>query len=353
MENHLLPLFWQHHESEEALREEINKMHEGGIGAFIVEARPHPHYLHDQWWSDLKVIVEEAAKLDMKVYIFDDGAYPSGSAYGLMEKNFPQHLKVYLSQRHIDAAGPLQDSSFLVGDFVGPEEDMVAVVCARRVDKVDLLDSDTLVNVTDRVVDGILYWDVPEGDWRVFVLVKTRQGGEEHTKGYLNPLVKEATRCFLDIVYEPHYRHFQEEFGKTIVGFFSDEPRFGSNPSYEVVLGKPDTVIPWSDDLLGELNNHEVSPGDFGLWLPLLCYPSEKSADARYAYMDVVSERFSRNFIGQIGEWCNERGVQLIGHFVEENGAHARLGYGAGHYFRASQGFDMAGIDIVCNLYPG
>lgn len=38
---------------------------------------------------------------------------------------------------------------------------------------------------------------------------------------------------------------------------------------------------------------------------------------------------------------------------VEENGAHARLGYGSGNYFRSMDGMDMAGIDVVNNIYPG
>ncbi|MFR6330641.1 MAG: hypothetical protein ACLUOI_18740 [Eisenbergiella sp.] len=29
--------------------------------------------------------------------------------------------------------------------------------------------------------------------------------------------------------------------------------------------------------------------------------------------------------------------IKLIGHVVEDNGAHARLGYGCGHFFRAME----------------
>ena len=43
--SYLCPLFWQHHEEEEVLREELQRMKENGIGGFIVEARPHPDYL--------------------------------------------------------------------------------------------------------------------------------------------------------------------------------------------------------------------------------------------------------------------------------------------------------------------
>ena len=33
-----------------------------------------------------------------------------------------------------------------------------------------------------------------------------------------------SCRVLIDAVYEPHYAHYGEEFGKTIAGFFSDEP---------------------------------------------------------------------------------------------------------------------------------
>lgn len=70
-------------------------------------------------------------------------------------------------------------------------------------------------------------------------------------------------------------------------------------------------------------------------------------------YMDTVSRRFQYCFIGKLGDWCRAHQVRLIGHVVEENGAHARLGYGSGHYFRSMDGMDMAGIDVVNNIYPG
>lgn len=37
----------------------------------------------------------------------------------------------------------------------------------------------------------------------------------------------------------------------------------------------------------------------------------------------------------------------MIGHVIEDNNAHARLGYGAGHFFKSMSGQDMSGIDVV------
>ena len=69
--------------------------------------------------------------------------------------------------------------------------------------------------------------------------------------------------------------------------------------------------------------------------------------------MDVVSRRFGKEFYRADGRLVPGTRVRLIGHVIEENGSHARLGYGPGHYFRAMDGLDMAGIDVVNNIYPG
>lgn len=79
----------------------------------------------------------------MHVWIFDNGAYPSGCANGLLARERPDCIKKYLAQRHVDALGPMEGSTVLVGDW---------------------LDLATAVDLTSRVRNGILYWDIPEGN---------------------------------------------------------------------------------------------------------------------------------------------------------------------------------------------
>lgn len=354
MKSYLNPLFLQHHEDETALRNEIIQMKSVGIDSFIVEARPHPEYLDEGWWNDLSIIIDQAKKMSMKVWIFDDSDYPSGYANGLIEKYCPEHCKRYLSIRPLDARGPLSDSSFLVGDWIYPEEKLVSIIAAKQLEGSNIIEETSLTEISEFVQDGVLYWDVPEGNWRVFILVNTREGGEPHTRGYVNPISKEAVGKFIEFIYEAHYTRFKDDFGETIAGFFSDEPRFGNDPSYDFSLGDETKVLPWSDELMEELRLQKVIEGSIIAKLPLLWYEGDKSTpDVRYVYMDIVSKLFSEDFIGQIHDWCESHKVELIGHVIEENGSHSRLGYGPGHFFRAMQGFDIAGMDNVCNIYPG
>ena len=355
-DNYLIPLFWQHGESEDILREEICQMQSKGIHQFIVESRPHPGYLKDGWWRDLSIIIDEAKKRDMKVWIFDDGVYPSGAAAGIIKERYPQHMKKFLKEKHIDCVGPLTGSSFRIAAWLWKEEELLGVVAVKRHNKSDALIFDGAVDITDKITDGILYWDVPEGDWRVFVLKITSICPEPHTRDYLNPLDRKPVEAFIEIVHEEHYKRFASEFGKTIAGFFTDEPRFGSGMTYNGRLGDTYMDLPWSDTLLAELSAvYAAAQGEtFMRFLPLLWYGAGgHEVDVRYTYMNAVSRRFGENFCGLLGKWCEDHGVKLIGHVVEDNGAHARLGYGAGHFFRSTKGLAFSGLDVVYNIFPG
>lgn len=70
--NYIFPFFWQHGETETVLREYMKVIHEANIGAVCVESRPHPDFCGEQWWHDMDIILEEAKRYGMKVWILDD-----------------------------------------------------------------------------------------------------------------------------------------------------------------------------------------------------------------------------------------------------------------------------------------
>ena len=334
-------------------------MDEAGIGSFIVEARPHPDYLSYGWWRDLDLILDEAEKRGMQVYLFDDSAYPSGFGDGKLAKLYPESLKRYMRESHIDAIGPKRGASLSVRAWLEEDERMLGVVAVKRRGGYEDLEDGSAVDLTAQVVDGMLCWDVPEGAWRIFLFVETRNGGEEHTRDYVNPIDAEAVRRFIEVIYEEHYKRYAEKFGNTIGGFFIDEPRFGNAACYDQQIGAwteetgiLPAVYPYCAELPKLLEERAGEP-----FLQLLPYlwggESARAKDVRFIYMDIVSSLFGTAFLGQIGDWCRAHGVQLIGHMVEDNGAHARLGYGCGHFFRAVEGMDTSGLDVVYQIWPG
>lgn len=359
--NSIMPFFWQHGESEETLCEYMDKIFECGCGGVCVEARPHPEFAKDGWWADVGLIVEKAQKERKEVWILDDAHFPTGYANGMVAEKYPQYLKVYLDCRRFDMVGPLKyarlNLRFLKGrpweKKSGGEEPIIGIYAAKRADEAacgkDPVIPETMTDVTHLAKDGILYWDIPAGSWSVFVVFMTRQRGEDATKDYLNPLVKEATNVLIEAVYEPHYAHFGEHFGKTITAFFSDEPRFGNAKGTDKLIGKSDMVLPWREGLEDELPFGKVL-------LPFLFYDSSDDAmrRVRYLYMDCVTRLYSENFTQVLGSWCRAHSVKYVGHNIEDNGAHARLGYGSGHLFRAQKGQDFSGIDVISDqIAPG
>jgi len=365
-ENYILPFFWQHGETEEVLREYMGAIQGCGIGAVCVECRPHPDFCGEQWWHDMDIILDEARTRGMKVWILDDAHFPTGQANGTMEHAPEELCKQYLYYNECDVAGPTPSveldvfalSHRIKSPFDVPQvgfhrnpgrefsDDKFAAVVAAKADGKGI-DASTLVNLTHLVDEnGILYWDIPDGYWRIFVLYLTRNGmGATH---YINMVSKVSCYQQIKAVYEPHWEHYADDFGKTIAGFFSDEPPLGNaSGGFENWIGKP-VPISWSDEV--EAGLIERLGEDYLTKMPAIWFTSEadgETARMRYIYMDVITRLVEKDFSMQIGDWCAEHGVRYIGHTIEDNNQHARMGQSFGHQFRGVAGQHMGGIDCI------
>lgn len=356
-ENHIFPLFWQHGEDENTLREFMSKIQEAGIQAVCVEARPHPEFLKQGWWDDLNAVIDEAKKRDMKIWILDDSHFPTGYANGAIKERYPQYRKRFLKLYQLDFAGPVKYAQAMISHaFEEKDDHLVGVFLAKKLDY-EAVDASGIIDITSSVTKNqIVSFNLPAGEWKVLVLISTYHGGEPQTEGYLNPIIPEAADVLIKEIYEAHYEHYKEEFGKTILGFFSDEPRFGNMHGTSGSIGRYEMVLPWREDMIELMGTkYNISEKAMKSMLPLLFVDSQETAHViRYQYMNLVSDLYAEHFSQRIGEWCGRHDVQYIGHTIEDNNAHSRLGYGAGHFFRSMRGQDMAGIDVVLHqLLPG
>ncbi len=366
-ENHILPFFWQHGEDEATLRKYMAVIHQAGIGAVCVESRPHPDFCGPKWWRDMYVILDEARTRGMKVWILDDSHFPTGYANGALKdapeelcRQFVLHKSVSLrggKSIRLDIARFLKrtrESQTMLGFFMslGQKQrvysgDTLLAVTALR------LDRPCQIDLTGRVKDDKLDWRAPEGEWKLCLHKLSRNSGMH--RSYINMLDAASCRVLIDAVYEPHYAHYAADFGKTIAGFFSDEPELGNGPflKFGNTLGT-DQPLPWSQELAVRLEQ-ALGPewvGKLGyLWQNDL--DADETARVRYIYMDALTRLVEKDFSFQIGDWCRARGVEYIGHVIEDNNQHARTGSALGHYFRGLAGQDMAGIDDVGGqVYP-
>ena len=370
MENYIFPFLWMRGEPEEVIRREIGKIQEANIGAVCVEARPHPDFGGPQWWHDMDIVLDEAKKRGMKVWILDDAHFPTGQADGIIPRKYPERARRYVFTQHVDVTGPIPYGSLDVElmttrkttwlDFAAPpekpilDEHTLLSVTAARVLRGDTI-SREIIPLDGFVQNGQLLWDVPEGTWRVFVSFLTTDFGARND--YINYIDRESAAAQLEAVYEPHYQHYAAEFGKTIAGFFSDEPGFYNVDGFKMdeAIGRKFMPLPWCGEMAGLL---QQSLGkDWKQKLPYLwydCGSAPVSAGVRLSYMDAATKLYEKNFCTQLGDWCRAHGVEYIGHVIEDNNQHTRLGAGAGHFFRAVSGQDMAGIDNIGNqIIPG
>ena len=84
-ENYLLPFFWQHDGHDAEIPARVQKIYESGCRAFCVESRPYEHFCEDAWWKTMDIILAEAEKRGMRVWILDDKHFPTGYANGILE----------------------------------------------------------------------------------------------------------------------------------------------------------------------------------------------------------------------------------------------------------------------------
>ena len=110
-----------------------------------------------------------------------------------------------------------------------------------------------------------------------------------------------------------------EDFGKSIPAIFTDEPQFSMKDCLEFAEDKRRVELPFTDDFD---DTYRETYGESILdHLPELFWelPEGKVSQARYRYHDHLSERFASAFADTIGKWCEEHGIMLTGHMMEED----------------------------------
>jgi len=344
-ENFLLPFYWQHGDHTEKIPSQIRRIYNSGCRALCVEARPHPDFCEENWWRDLDIIVKECHDLGMKVWVLDDKHFPTGYANGAISKKHPECRAYEFTERHVDCMGPKKGTTLLVN-----EEELLGVFAYKR-SGVEEEITGSPIDLSRNVKNGFLYFDVPEGLFRVFFVHKTRNGSKAD---YVDMISESSSRIMIEEVYEKHYEHYKEYFGNTFAGFFSDEPEIGNTyfnthkvdyGFYDLRVGTDGVAFPVNDELINlmekELGRNPLSE------IPELWYFGDTAPEVRLSYMNAVTTLYRKNFCKAIGDWCRSKGVMYIGHIIEDRNNHTKLSHSVGHYFRGLEGQDMSGIDIV------
>lgn len=253
---------WNDKLTPEGLKKQIRWMNDKGIGGFFMHARSglQTEYLSEEWMECIEACADEAERLGMKAWAYDENGWPSGFAGGKLlddEANRDQYILHTIGE---------YDSEATVSYLLSEEE-------------------------INRVSEGSA-----EGE---YLNLYIRVAGS--TADILNP---DVVRKFIELTHERYKARFGEKFSQKIEGFFTDEPQYYRwNTPYTVMIKK------YFDEQFGE---------DIFDSLGLLFVEKKGYRQFRYRYWKGMQHLMLNNFAKQIYDWCEENNMKLTGHYVEE-----------------------------------
>ena len=89
--------FWFFNDAfdEEKVKSQLKDYVEKGVNGFVLHPRigipKDMPYLSEEYFKAVRFVVETANSLKMKVVLYDEGMYPSGSAHGMVVEADPEY----------------------------------------------------------------------------------------------------------------------------------------------------------------------------------------------------------------------------------------------------------------------
>lgn len=217
-------------------------------------------YLSDTYMHFIEVAIKTADRLGMKIVLYDEAMYPSGSAHGMVVASNPKFAAqaIFLSD----------DCNF--GKLITKTSSGKYIV--QR-------DSDGRIR-------GIHWGEDDE---------------EPNAPRAADLLSKDSVDKFIELTHERYYSLFSEYFGNTIIGFFTDEPMLlGREP-------KPDCFV-WTwgfeEEIVANGGKLEELEGLF----------SGENNKTIELYKRLVFEKENAIFYKSLSDWCVRHKIELMGH---------------------------------------
>jgi len=313
---------WNCELDKDRLKRQIEYLKVMGFGGFHMHSRTGMavEYLSESFMDIIKECVNKAENENMTAWLYDEDRWPSGSAGGMVTKN-PKYRHRYM----LFTITPLDEELIACFDIV--------------------LDSD----------GGLLeYRKIDENEavrgkkWYVYMM--TLENTYWYKQAYVDTLNPEAMQEFIKTTYDAYKSAVGEKFGKSIPAIFTDEPQFRWIWDWSLRFpdDNKDVIMPWTPNLpetFADVYGFDLVP-----YLPELVWekPGEQVSRFRYLFYDHITERFVRSFIAQCGKWCNDNGIALTGHLMEEKTLRNQSSF-VGDAMRSYPHFHIPGIDMLCN----
>lgn len=295
---------WNDKLEPEELRRQINVMKELGMNGFFMHARGglETEYLSDEWFECIDACIDEAEKLGMEAWSYDENGWPSGFAGGELLKD-PYNHACYL--KYAECESFPADASVL-GVYV--------------------LEGGKLLRVTEDVSAD------------KYITVSTA-----FDTSYVDTLDKTVTDKFIKATHELYKEKIApDKFGTVMPGFFTDEPQyFRYGTPYSKIIPE-EFANKYGYDVLD--------------MLPALFIDCEGDKEFRYDYYYLLHELFINNFAKCIYDWCEDNGIRLTGHAVEESFLAGQMWCCGGvmpfYQYEHIPGMDYLGRNIANDVAP-
>ena len=249
--------------TKEKLRGQLEDFKSKGVDGVVLHPRigiPRElRYLSEEYFDLIVHTVKSAAELNMKIVLYDEGMYPSGSANGEVVRSNAEFAAVGITLADTPDAGVV---------IAGPKSGKYIVE-----------------KPCGGTIRGIHFG---------------QDDGEADAPAAADILNIAAVEKFIELTHERYYAHLKEYFGNTIIGFFTDEPN---------VLGRNARgFFPWSKGLLADFEAAGGNPDE--LWA---LFDKEQN-DATVFYREFIKQRLNNVYYKSLSDWCAAHGIALMGH---------------------------------------
>ena len=329
-------------QKDELLRqlEVMKKMGFGGAHMHVRTGMATP-YLSDEHMDLISACVEKCRDEKLLAWLYDEDRWPSGAAGGIVTKE-----KKYRARYLLFTPIPYSNSPY-------HKEIYYSGAQAERSEKGRLLACyDIVLDETGALKSGSLIdpgADAMGTKWFAY-LETPNESPWFNNQTYVNTLDCAAMARFIEVTYERYLETVGQDFGGVVPAIFTDEPQFTHKQALFFPEEKKDVILPWSDDLA---ETFRAAYGeDLMASLPELFWdlPEGQVSTVRYHYHDHICERFTQAFADQCGTWCENHGLMLTGHMMDEPTLRTQTG-ALGEAMRSYRSFQLPGIDMLCNSF--
>ena len=176
-DNHVLPFLWLKGEARETITEYLEQIAGADIHEVCLESRTHPEFCRDGWWSDLRFIIGECKRLDLKIWLLDDAHFPTGYANGALagEDVDPALKKTVLKHHTVTVVGPQPSTTIKLGNLMDPTERFVGTATFDAAGAP--LDLELAVEQTEDGTPVRLRFDAPAGITTLELYVTSQKTG--------------------------------------------------------------------------------------------------------------------------------------------------------------------------------